>query len=66
MKLKNAIIINSHVYVVKRRLFSPFLNDVCENCDLKKRCDANSSCFCAPFEKKGYVPYFKKVSPVNK
>lgn len=60
MEIKNAIIIDGHLYLAKRTLFGPFLPDVCDKCDLKKRCDKNQNCFCAPFEKKGYVPYFKK------
>lgn len=59
---KNALIINGQIYVAKRSLFTPFSRDVCDKCDLKRRCNAHcNSYFCAPFEKNGYVPYFKKV-----
>lgn len=58
--MKNAIIINGKVYLAKRAAFNPFgQSDICEICDLKRRCDNNQNCFCAPFEKKGSVPYFK-------
>lgn len=61
---RNAIIIDGRMYAVKRPMFNPvFMEDVCVKCDLQRRCDKNGSCFCAAFEKKGVVPYFKKVEP---
>lgn len=61
---RNAIIIDGRMYVVKRPMINPFfMEDVCVKCDLKRRCDNNGSFFCAAFEKKGFVPYFKKVEP---
>ena len=61
--LKNALIINGHIYVAKRTLYGPFIGNVCEKCDLRKRCERPKNCsnLCAPFEKSGYVPYFKKL-----
>lgn len=61
---KNAIIINGRMYAVRRPMFNPVcMEDVCHKCDLKRRCDNNQSCFCAAFEKKGIVPYFKRITP---
>lgn len=58
--MKNAIIINGKVYIAKRVAFySLGQKNVCEICDLKRRCDNNQNCFCAPFEKARFVPYFK-------
>lgn len=56
--MKNALIISGKIYSVKRSLFNPFGGSPCERCDLKRKCDNNQNCFCAPFEKKGFVPYF--------
>lgn len=61
MKIKNAIVINGRLYLVRRALYGPFMPDMCDKCDLKKRCYKNHNCFCGPFEKKGYVPYFKEI-----
>ena len=61
--LKNALIINGHIYAAKHTLYGPFIGNVCEKCDLRKRCERPKNCsnLCAPFEKSGYVPYFKKL-----
>jgi hypothetical protein len=65
IKHKNAIIINGVHYAAKRKMPETFkLDDACDHCDLKRRCQASySGNFCAPFEKNGFIPYFKKINP---
>lgn len=59
--LKNALIINGTVYLAKRALYTPFgMENVCTKCDLREKCEDARNIFCEPFEKKGYVSYFKK------
>jgi len=57
---KNALIIEGKTFVARRRSYLDFSFDPCQKCALQKRCEKNQSNFCAPFEKKGYVPYFVK------
>lgn len=59
--MKNGIIINGKKYITKRIMYNPvYMEDVCEKCALKRRCERSCGLICAPFEKKGYVPYFVK------
>jgi len=66
MVLKNAIIIKGVTYKVVRKTFVAGMEDVCTGCDLRRRCDKDENVFCAPFEKHGFLPYFKKVGARNK
>lgn len=61
-EFKNALIINGKTYrAIRKRYFGLPFDNPCERCDLKKRCSDNINAFCAPFEKNGFVPYFKLV-----
>ena len=59
-KLTNAIIVNGVIYVAKRTAY-PMIKDMCNVCDLKKKCDKMQCNPCEPFEKAGQVPYFRKL-----
>jgi hypothetical protein len=67
-EIKNAVIINGTVHTVKRLSYAgmPVLFDPCERCSLKRRCENSQSNFCAPFERKGYVPYFVTKNTTGK
>lgn len=60
--IKNALVLDGKTYIAKRASAAGIVvPDGCGKCDLRQRCIKSQSCFCAPFEKKGYVPYFKLV-----
>lgn len=60
--IKNALIINGTTYAFRRQMYLPGMGDPCELCSLRRRCDNHvTAVLCAPFDKKGYVGYFKKL-----
>lgn len=59
--IKNALVINGTVYHAKRARYTPFgMENVCNKCDLKEKCEDAGNILCQPFDKKGYVAYYKK------
>lgn len=61
--MKNGIIINGKVYVLKSIIHELFFTEnVCNTrCALKRKCDNMQGNPCEPFEKNGRVPYFVKA-----